>query len=72
MVHLSSKLWQNFGQNSEICDLAKFAFSKQTRGPVGHILDGGIVTGALKPWCRLGMKTRVTAGSHLEIKLDAE
>ena len=44
----------------------------RTRGPVGHILDAGAVTGALGEWCRLGMKTRVTVGSHLEIKLDAE
>ena len=43
-----------------------------TRGPVGHILDAGVVTGALREWCRMGMKTRVTVGSHLEIKLDAE
>ena len=43
-----------------------------TRGPVGHILDAGVVTGALGEWCRLGMKARVTVGSHLEIKLDAE
>ena len=39
---------------------------------MGHILDEGIVTGALGVWCRLGMKTRVTVGSHLEIKLNAE
>ena len=44
----------------------------RTRGHVGHILDAGEVTGALGEWCRLGMKTRVTVGSHLEIKLDAE
>ena len=47
-------------------------FICSTRGPVGHILDAGVVTGALGEWCRLGMKTRVTVGSHLEIKLDAE
>ena len=43
-----------------------------TRGLVGHILDTGVVTGALREWCRMGMKTRVTVGSYLEIKLDAE
>ena len=39
---------------------------------MGHILDAGIVTGALGAWCRLGMKTCVTVGSNLEIKLDVE
>ena len=41
---------------------------------MGHILDAvhTYLTGALGAWCRLGMKTRVTVGSHLEIKLNAE
>ena len=39
---------------------------------MGHILDAEVVTSALGEWCRLGMKTRVTFASHLEIKLDAE
>ena len=49
-----------------------FTEFSSTRGPVGHILNAGVVTGALGAWCRLGMKTRVTVGSNLEIKLDAE
>ena len=36
---------------------------------MGHILDAGIVTGALGAWCRMGMTTRVRVGSHLEINL---
>ena len=39
---------------------------------MGRTLEAGVVTGALGVWCRLGMKTRVTVGSNLEIKLDAE